>query len=139
MLPDLGYFSLAERSRLTENPVVDADLSDVVQQRRPAERLALRSGQIHGISQFHAHRCHPRGVTEGRWISSVQGSGKRLHAGEITLLEGARFSLQARGHVIECTRQTTDLISSPHHGSMGQVAGGDRAGGGNQLLDWPAD
>src|SRR2546423_239117 len=136
MLPHLIRLELVERAGLAQYLVFDADLPDIVQQRRSAKRLPFLFGQLHPISDFRADRGDACRVAEGRWVASIDRTGQRLDRGECGLLKGRGLLLQAGGDFVEGSSEVADLISGNYGGPTLKVAGPNHPHRLNQEVDW---
>ena len=108
---------LAERARLAEDAVVDADLADVVQQRADAQVAHLLLGEAEVLADGDRVAGHALGVAARVRILRVDGRGEHAHGVDeeqvvlvrrlLELLDGL---LDRRGHDVEVRGQLADLV-----------------------------
>src|SRR5205807_10402545 len=75
------HFALRQRPRFAEHPVLDANLSNVVQEGGAAKRAQLLSWQPHLPGDLEAQPGNPSRVPIGVGIAGVDRPGKGFDAG----------------------------------------------------------
>ena len=106
-LPGLG---VVECAGLTQHVVFDPDLSDVMQQGRPAQTLSPLSWKAELVRDLQAVGGDPGGVSVGVGVAGVDGTGEGLDGGEVGVLQGLGLFLKAGRHQVEDPSQVTDLV-----------------------------
>ena len=135
-----------QRAGLFQHAVLDADFSDVVQQRRDAQLIHLCRIEAKFLPDQRRILRHAAGVTARVRILFVDGRGEHADRPEEQFAIFLRGFLQAldvfldvAGHLVEVFREFADFGSAAHGRALVKFAAADRARGGRQTADGPAD
>ena len=146
MLLHQAKFFRRQRPRLFQHAVLDADLSDVMQQRGDAQLVQFFGAEPEFLPDQHRILCHTAGVTARIGILFVDGRRKHTDRADKQLaiffsgfLQPLDVFLDVAGHLVEVFSELADLGSTTYKRALVEFAPADGASGRRQTANRPAD